>query len=273
MADNVASTSAAPFAQRKSTRTQLRRMRVAQRVLGVVFIALTAAAWVALIDFRQVPPAVLVPFLVVATAPALFARRPWISLLPRVSLWASLFCGASCALFVKAPEPDRIKLVALAVAASAGLVSLGRFARSIGKLRPLLVALVSISLADALTTGLFSTLITLDATVSANDLKSLLMLASASLANIAGVSFILWRRRFAPHIIGNAAVVVLNLFDVGRLDELRWFLVVPALGQIALAFAQRIPRASSRTRRRAELALRVGLVVLGLVVASTLCWR
>ncbi len=270
-----AATSVAPFARRTSTHTTLKRLRAAQRVACAGLVAATAAAWVNLLDLRAFPSGIAIPAVVALTAAAVFARKPWLSVLPRAALWASLFCGGSGALVATTSREEHTALVLLAVAAVAGLVSLGRFARSIGGMRPLLLALVVISVADAATTGLLATFVVIGDSASKlhTEMGPLLAVGGACLANVTGLFFILRNRRFAPHLIGNGLVAILNAFDVAHLHPVHWLLAGPAALQVLLALAQRLPRMSSAARRNGERVLRGALVAAAVVVATSALWR
>jgi hypothetical protein len=205
---------------------------------------------------------------VVATAPALFAKKPWLSLLPRAVLWATAAWGTLGALFGHSDHAMHGKVVFLAVASIAGLVALGRFARSIGKLRPLLAALIALSLADIVVGVLMSALIGCDALMHRSHFERMafLVFASIALANGVGLALILKQKSYAAHLVGNAALAIGNAFDPAAMHPANWLFVALACAQVALAVAQRLPRASPRARRVAEHVVRVALIATGLAV-------
>lgn len=235
-------------------------MRRAQTFAVALCVLLTGLAWANLIDLEwRGGLLVVVPVLVASTAAAAFFRRLWAAVALRAALWGS-FLWCSVIVIGSTEYEDRALTLPVCFAAGAGLLLLGRFSRTLGGARPLLVALAALALADAITHGLLAAFILVEA--NGNDERVAGALAFIALANAMGLAFILRATVVWPHIVGNA--IVMGIAAVDLLDAP--FLLNAAIGgaallQIVLAALLRAPRASPELRRFGERTLRVAIVL------------
>lgn len=263
-------TSAAPFARYSSKRTRLRRFRRAQTFVVAFFVLLTGLAWSQLVRLDWNPALLVVPILVASTAVAAFIRKPWAAVLVRASLWSSFVCGAAAAIGVRNDMQDNGLIVA--IPAALGLLFLGRFSRSLGGARRLVVALVALAIGDAVMHALASAFIFVDGIVrgSLHDEGPLVVFTFTAIANVVGLVCMRRLHVVWPHVVGNAIVVVLAALDVSQAKPVVNVVIGgAALLQITLALASKLPPASRGTRRAGEWALRIAIVVVTAIAIAS----
>jgi hypothetical protein len=251
-------------------------MRRAQTISVAILTVLTGIAWSQLARIDWNAGLVVVPVVVACTAGAVFVRRMWAAVIVRAALWGSFVCGVAVGIGAGNDLGGRGLFVA--VPAGLGLLCLGRFSRSLGRARPLLIALAALALADATMHALASTFILVDnlgdgtaATWPSgfHDEGPFIVFTFTALANAVGLACILRFRAVWPHVLGNVVVIGLAAADViGAKPFVNVVIGGAALLQIALAILLKAPPAPRHVRRNAERALRVAIVLA--LVASTI---
>lgn len=263
----LTSTSASAFARYASTRARLRKFRRAQTIGTALCCVLAAVAWLDVVELNwRGGVLVAVPLVVAASAGAVFFRRLWPAVFVRATLWASLLICSVVALG-STGNKDAADAMPVALAAGIGLLSLGRFSRSLGGARPLLVALAALAIADACTHGAIATMIVVDTGLREGDADVHSVVAFfgyIAVANIIGLACILKSKGTLvwPHALLNGVVIVLVAVDVvGAPLILNVVIGAAALLQIALAVLLKAPPAPPHVRRAGEIALRVAIVL------------
>ncbi len=261
------STSAAVFARLSSKRARLRRFRRAQTIGVALLTVLAGLAWSQLVRIDWNEGLVVVPILVACSGGAVFVRRVWGAVVVRASLWASFVCGVAIA--TGAGNDLGMKGLVVAWPAGLGLLCLGRFSRSLGGARPLLVALTALALADAAMHAIASAFIVVDSLRDGlRDDGPLIVFTFTAIANAIGLACILRLRVVWPHVLGNVVVIGLAVADViGAKPFVNVVIGGAALLQIVLAVLLKAPPAPRHVRKNAERALRVA-IVLALVAAA-----
>ena len=240
-------------------------MRRVQNVATALLVVVTGIAWTQILNLQWNAGLLVVPAVIIGSGAFVFVHKPWAGIVVRAALWGSLLCGAVVAAHPVHDEPGLL----VAWPAGFGLLCLGRFARSVGRARPLLVALVVLGVSDVVTHGSVALFIAFG---SGTREGVLVLFAFAALANIVGLLAIVRWRLIWPHVLANAAILVAAVCHVVDVKPLILGVMgAAASAQIVLALLQLLPRASPRTRRISEWCMRVALVA-GLLTLTWASW-